>query len=103
VVLATNQEKYRTAYLSEKFNYESAFNRIFSSAHTGHKKPSAEFFQKILEYLQEQDASITKDNILFWDDDIENVEGAAMFGIVSEQFLDEKGYRTKMAEYGILN
>lgn len=101
-ILATNQEKYRTAYLSTRFGYDTAFDKVFSSAHTGYKKPSPEFFGEIVRYLQERDPSITKEDILFWDDDSENIEGARAFGIRSEQFTDTKSYIEKMEELSLI-
>jgi putative hydrolase of the HAD superfamily len=96
-VLATNQEKYRTDYLSEKFGYVDAFNKVFSSAYVGFKKPHEDFFDVVFEYFQSIDDSITKADVLFWDDDIKNVEGAKSFGFQAVQ------YRTQAEYIGELN
>jgi len=73
--LATNQEKYRTAYLIEKMGFGDSFDGVFSSAHLGHKKPSEEYFKKILDKLD-----LEPEEIMFWDDSRENVEVAKKLG-----------------------
>lgn len=100
-VLATNQEKYRTEYLSKKFGYENTFDKIFSSAYVGYKKPSADFFQVIFDYLSRL-SLFSKENVLFWDDDLENVKGAKNFGFQAEIFTDFKSYEAVMKKFGLL-
>lgn len=77
--LATNQEKYRTDYMVEQMNYKKIFDAIFSSAEIGYKKPQPEFFQVVLEKI----GNPPKNEIMFWDDDQENVDGAKAFGLQS--------------------
>jgi putative hydrolase of the HAD superfamily len=101
-VLATNQEKYRTERIAARFGYHDAFDKIFSSAYVGHKKPTNDFFQVVFNYLLEKDPSITKDEVIFWDDDIENIEGAKSFGILAEQYLNPDHHKEVMDEYGLL-
>lgn len=97
-VLATNQEKYRTEYLSKKFGYDTAFDKIFSSAYVGHKKPSAEFFDEICTYLNKRVSGIAKSEIMFWDDDIENVEGARDYELDARQFITTNDYKKEMSD-----
>lgn len=99
-VLATNQEKYRTEGIAQRFGYHNAFDKIFSSAHIGHKKPTHEFFEKVFNYLKEKAPSIQKEEVLFWDDDLENVSGAKEFGILAEAYISVDHYAEKMKEYG---
>ena len=94
--LATNQEKYRTEHLSKRFNYNALFDKIFSSAYVGSKKPSVEFFTEIFECFKEKDANIKKDEIIFWDDDQKNINGAKEFGFHAEIFTDYNSYWNKM-------
>jgi len=63
--LATNNEKYRTDYLTDKRGLGEWFDKIFSSAYIGYKKPDPEFFQSILD----ESGVIEKINITYWDDD----------------------------------
>ena len=95
-VLATNQEKYRTDYLSKKFGYDLAFDKVFSSAYVGHKKPSAEFFDDIFAYLNERIPNISKSEVMFWDDDVENVEGARAYGLDARHFINAQAYKKEM-------
>lgn len=97
--LTTDNEKYRTEYLSKKFGYEEAFDKVFSASSVGFKKPTKEFFDEVMKYLKEQDASIEKSNIVFWDDDIKNVEGAKLYGFVAERFADPETYMEKIKSY----
>lgn len=76
VVLATNQEQYRTQYMLRYMGFETMFDRVYSSAYLGLKKPSLEFYARIVEK-----EGVSKDLALFWDDDQENIEGAAKYGI----------------------
>ena len=101
-VLATNQEKYRTDYLSNAFGYNTAFDKVFSSAYTGHKKPSSEFFDEIMAYFKARDTSIDKKDVLFWDDDPENIEGAEIYGFEIRQFINTRRYLEQMNELGLL-
>lgn len=81
-ILATNQEKYRFQYMLEDLGFAKIFNRTYASSNVGYKKPKSEFFQKIMEDL----GNINKEEILFWDDREENVQGAKDFGFNSELY-----------------
>jgi len=91
VVLATNQEKYRTQYMLEHMGFEGAFDRIYSSAHLGLKKPAVEFFARVVE-----DMCVDKDNVLFWDDDQRNIDGALEYGIHAEFYSDYESFLKSM-------
>jgi len=76
--MGTNNEIYRTKYLeSEMFN--SVFDKIFSSARLGCKKPETRFFEKVFAEIS-KNSKITKTEILFVDDDPENIDAAKSFG-----------------------
>lgn len=79
VVLATNQEKYRTRYMLEHMGFKDVFDKIYSSAHLGLKKPAVDFFAHVVE-----DAQAVKEQVLFWDDDPNNIDGALAYGINAE-------------------
>lgn len=80
-VLATNQEEYRTKYMLEHMGFKNAFDKIYSSAHVGVKKPAVEFYQHIVD-----DLKANKHNVLFWDNDQRNVQGATDYGIKAELY-----------------
>src|SRR6266699_6685441 len=62
--LATNQEKYRTAYLLDQMGFERQFDGIFSSVYVGYMKHDTAFFEHVLRELKD----VKPQEILFWDD-----------------------------------
>lgn len=94
-LLATNNEKYRFAYMLNKMNFAKIFDRNYCSALMKCKKPSHDFYQKIYEDLK----NTKKDEILFWDDKAENVEGAKNFGINAELYTSFEDFKEKMKQY----
>lgn len=97
VVLATNQEKYRTHYMLEHMNFDGMFDKIYSSAHLGLKKPAIEFFAYVVE-----DMNVNKNEVLFWDDDQRNIEGALEYGISAEFYNDYDSFmKVVSGKYGL--
>src|SRR3989338_912213 len=94
-LLATNNEKYRFAYMLDKMGLAKIFDKAYCSAHLGCKKPDQEFFVKIFTDL----GNIKKEEILFWDDKAENVQGAQNFGIHAELYTSFKDFKEKMKQY----
>jgi putative hydrolase of the HAD superfamily len=92
VVLATNQEKYRTQYMLDHMGFDGVFNKIYSSAHLGLKKPAVEFFAHLVDDLQ-----VNKDQVLFWDDDQRNIDGALEYGIHAEFYHDYDSFLHDMS------
>jgi|SRR3989344_8225392 len=95
--LATNNEKHRFQYILEKMGFEDMFDKTYASAHLGHKKPNKEFFSKIFEEL----SNVQKNQILFIDDDKENIQGAKDFGINAELYTSLEDFKEKIAQYGL--
>lgn len=93
--LATNNEKYRTQFLSENLHLKNYFQNIFSSSNLGHKKPQPEFWASILEQLNPNE----KKDILVWDDDDENVLSARNFGFQAEQYTGFKQYHETLEKF----
>ena len=75
-VLATNQEKYRLEYMKKEMDFETTFDKIYSSNLIGFKKPNIQYFSYILNDLNENPS-----NIIFYDDRQENIESAKLLGI----------------------
>jgi putative hydrolase of the HAD superfamily len=94
-LLATNNEKYRFAYMLDKMGFAEIFDKSYCSALLGCKKPNQEFYQKIFDDLK----NISKKEILFWDDKEENVKGAKDFGIHAELFISTVDFKEKMKQY----
>ncbi len=97
VVLATNQEKYRTQYMLQHMGFDGVFDNIYSSARLGLKKPDIQFFSHLVE-----DMKAHKSEVLFWDDDQRNIDGALAYGIHAEFYSDYNVYIRIMSEkYGL--
>ncbi len=75
-ILATNQEKYRLEYMKKEMDFETTFDKIYSSNLIGFKKPSVEYYRHILDDLNENPG-----NIIFYDDRQENIESSKSLGI----------------------
>lgn len=93
VMLATNQEKYRTQYMLEHMGFEGVFDKVYSSAHLGLKKPAVEFFARLVD-----DMCVNKDEVLFWDDDQRNIDGALEYGIHAEFYEDYDSFMNAMTK-----
>ena len=74
--MATNQEKYRLEYMKKEMDFETTFDKIYSSNLIGFKKPSVEYYKYILD-----DKNENPGNIIFYDDRQENVESSKSLGI----------------------
>jgi putative hydrolase of the HAD superfamily len=92
-LLATNNEKYRFQYMLDKMGFSNIFDKTYSSAHMGHKKPEQNFFLKIFKELN----NIQKSEVLFTDDSIENIEAAKEFGIHAELYTSLENLKQKIA------
>lgn len=93
--LATNQTKYRFSYMLNEMGFEKSFDRVYASAHLGFRKPDLLFYQKVIEDL----AVDNKEDVLFWDDSIENVEAAKQYGIHAEIYTTYEDFILKMDTY----
>ncbi|AFZ66609.1 HAD-IA family hydrolase [Deinococcus peraridilitoris] len=75
VYLATNQERYRVAYLLHDMKFEAFVDGEFSSATIGVRKPDAAYFERVTRTL-----GMNAHDVVFWDDRAENVEAARQAG-----------------------
>lgn len=91
--VATNQEKYRAQYMIDRMGFKDSFDKLYASAHLGTQKPDLEYFEKIL-----KDLHAKKDEVLFWDDRLENVAAAKKFGIHAEFFESFDTFKQKMKD-----
>lgn len=94
--LATNQEKYRTQYLRNEMGFSKIFDKVFSSAEVGYKKPQLEFFEYIL-----NDIGLNKDEVQFWDDTEKNIQGAKEFGFDAQLYQNFEGFAANLNKLGI--
>lgn len=93
-LLATNNEKHRFNYILDKMGFASCFDGTYTSAHLGYKKPDHEFFNKILKEL----GDIQKNEVLFVDDDEENIKSGLSFGFNVELYSDIENLKTKVSD-----
>lgn len=88
IYLATNNEKYRVDFLWNKIGLKNYFDGIFSSAELGFKKPDEKFYLKVLDLLKTQ-----VEDMIFWDDDEENVESAKKLGMDARFYSGIKDFK----------
>ena len=74
--LASNQEKYRAEHLLKTLKLEKLLDGAFFSCNMGVGKNNPAFFERIL-----TDLKVKPEEILFWDDEEENVAVAKEVGI----------------------
>lgn len=95
-VVATNNERHRAQYMLEKMGFSDSFDKLYASGHLGHAKPAREFFAHIVD-----DLGVSKDNVLLWDDDMMNIEGARQYGIAAEFYEGYEQFLATMKRYAI--
>jgi HAD superfamily hydrolase (TIGR01509 family) len=79
--LASNQEAHRARHMSTVLGYGALFDDEFYSCHLGHAKPSARYFEALLDR-----AGLDPRTTLFIDDLEENVAAARGVGLQAVQF-----------------
>lgn len=89
--LTSNQDKYRGEYLWRTFGLFSYFDGNYFSANAGYTKRFPEFFMYLLGTIDD----IRPEEILYWDDDEENVASAESVGINAHLFTDADEFREK--------
>jgi putative hydrolase of the HAD superfamily len=95
--VATNQEQYRTRYMRYAMDFDTEFERLFSSAEIGAKKPEEVFYHAVHDYIADEHG-IAKDDVLFWDDEEANVEAAANYGWDAKLFKDVSSFTAVMED-----
>ncbi len=81
--LATNQEKYRTDYMKKEMGFGVLFDGIYTPFEIGYRKPDLEFYTYIV-----RDLRINPENIVYLDDEVENIERAKELGILGHVYCD---------------
>jgi len=84
--LVTNNEIYRTNYLRKNLDFENIFDGVFTSAEIGVKKPSFEYYEYVWKDIS-KDVEMVKKDVLYYDDENENVGSAIRFGFESVLFV----------------
>ena len=95
-ILATNQEKYRTKFMTKKMKFNEVFHEIISSADAKSKKPQQEFFSFIYKEIK-QKYHFKKEDVVFWDDIEKNVTAGNEFGFQSFQYKTFNYFKKTMS------
>lgn len=73
--VASNQEPVRARYIAQQMGFAERFDALFFSCDLGAIKPQLEFYRSI-----EQLLGVASDQVHFWDDSPQHVEGAGRAG-----------------------
>ncbi|HII39096.1 TPA: HAD-IA family hydrolase [Candidatus Micrarchaeota archaeon] len=90
--LATNQEKCRTEYLKERLGFARIFDKVFSSAELGYRKPEKRFFELVTAELKKK-YGILPCEVLFFDDSPECVEAMKETGLDARLYENFEGFK----------
>ncbi|MBU0530925.1 MAG: HAD-IA family hydrolase [Candidatus Uhrbacteria bacterium] len=86
--LTSNNEKYRAQYFRDRMGFNELFDGLFFSSEIGYMKHEPEFFEYVLNTI----GPIEKDQVLFVDDDEENIGVAKEFGLSTHFYQDFKTF-----------
>jgi putative hydrolase of the HAD superfamily len=78
--LATEQEKYRAAYMKEVM-FKGLFRGYFITTELGLTKDQPEFYQAILRTLNAENSAIQPSDVIFFDDSQSKIDTALSVGI----------------------
>ena len=90
--LATSQERHRAQYMKTAMGFSKIFDRMFFSHAIGFQKPDPRFYKSVT-----ADLDISGEQILFWDDDLHNVEAARKCGWNAELYLGFSPFQITLA------
>jgi len=82
--LASNQEKLRASYIREEMGFAELFDRLYFSCDLGAVKPDSQFFNAVT-----NDLGCLPEDVVFWDDSPNIVEGALAVGWKAHVYIDE--------------
>lgn len=90
----TNQEKYRSEHLKRVLKLKDKFKKVYTSADVGVKKPELGFFNAIL-----KENNIKPEELVYWDDDEENVASAKGLGINAFVYRSFDNFMEEMKKF----
>ncbi len=91
--LATNQEKYRLAYIKNEMGLIHHLDKFYCSCDLGVKKPQTEYFSHIIADLQ-----FSPDQLMFWDDTPKNVAAAQQLGIHAVHYQTYSDFSVQISQ-----
>lgn len=92
--LATSQERHRAQYMKTVMGFSEIFDRLFFSHAIGYQKPDPAFYTSVT-----ADLDIGGEQILFWDDDLRNVEAARQHGWNAELYRGFHPFLVSLTEW----
>lgn len=95
IVLVTNGTTRLPSDLS-RLGITDAFDHIINSSELGYAKPEVEVFERALAA-----AGVPSHEVLFVDDDNENVRAATTLGIAGHHYRGVRGLQEEMARFGL--
>ena len=96
VFIATDNEKYRADYLRDNMGLGKICDMFFASAFEGFNKNNPQFYKSIFAKIN-QDRSFAKKEIMFWDDDMENIKAALDFGIDARVYKNFNDFKNEIS------
>ncbi|MFC6592280.1 HAD-IA family hydrolase [Deinococcus lacus] len=91
IYLATNQEELRVQHLMSESGLSAVTDGHFASYSVGYRKPSQEYYGAVTQAL-----GVSPEQIIFWDDSVENVDAARAAGWSSHLFTNVADFRRVM-------
>ncbi|MDQ6642357.1 MAG: HAD-IA family hydrolase [Actinomycetota bacterium] len=95
--LATNQDNLRTSYMRRLLAYDELLDGAYYSCEVGAAKPGAQYFLHIAD-----DLGLAPRELLFVDDQAENVAAAREIGLHAELWHHEQGVDALRARFAAL-
>ncbi len=95
IYLVTDNEKYRVEFLRDFFGFSKLFDGIFASFDLHADKADTKFYQLVLEAMP----TVLPEDIVFTDDDVDNVEAAKSLGIKGFLFIDLENFKNQLAQF----
>jgi len=92
--LATNQEANRAAYMRTHMGFLDIFDHLFISCEIGAQKPQPAYYRHI-----EKALGLKKEEILFFDDGLENVKAAYERGWHAEVYTTFETFEHSLEKY----
>lgn len=98
-LLATNQERYRAAYLREEIGLENLFHGLLVSAELGYLKNEPGFFETAYQRLQTEFPDLQREHILFIDHEEENLAIAKQASLQTYHYHDIPSFKILLRHF----
>ncbi len=92
LIVATDNEKYKTEFMINILNEFGIFDRVYSSSELGFKKHDVEFWEELFKKEGEEN----RPNSIFWDDDQANVDLANGNGVKSYFYRNNEEFKSQL-------